>query len=126
MITTRSQAARILLLDSGQAERRSLSLAFADGPYVFTETNAIDSALATLQENDIHLFLIACADELPRPDDLVRRARFESPGTEILVVMPGAGPETLPAAGDRRRHRHLAVRRPAAQGHTRPADRDGL
>ncbi len=95
MITTRPQTARILLLDTSQTERRSLSLAFADGPYVFTETNSLESALTALHEDDIHLFLVNYTENLPKPDEIVRHARFEAPAVEIVVVMPGARPETI-------------------------------
>ena len=95
MITTHPNTARILLLDTEQTERKSLSLAFGDSPYVFTETNTVDSALKMLAADDIHLFIITCRDSMPAANDLIRRIRLTSASVELLFIWPGAASEQV-------------------------------
>lgn len=98
MITVRPAAARILVLDPGQTERRSLSLPLADNTLEITEVNTLDSALAVLATGQIHLVLVRHDAALPDPQELIRRVRRLDPAVEILLVLPAAPPGRIAAA----------------------------
>lgn len=89
--STTKTTAQVLLVDECAGQAGSLSVDLGRGTYNIVRADSMEQALTIVEQSQIDVVALTLSN--PRTDgaDLVRRIRYLSPFTEVIVVAPAEG-----------------------------------